>query len=181
MLKYIKYILLSIFLTACLCSYSQTSERNLLKEYLGLRSLQGDYPYVYSYTTKGKKLEESYYYYKNDDYYILAFFQKGVDSVKEKRYSKDVLFETIEKNIKSLNKLKTARRNDSEFRRSFADSTVYFNQIGVRYKSLHYNHYQQADKKRLATIKNEKLLTGYETLNFIAAFLNEQIPGNLSK
>ncbi len=177
MLRYIKYPFILLLLFCSVLGMSQKAKKNIVQEYMELRSLEGEYPYVYSYTTLEGKMVEHYLYYKKGDRYILALLTSGVDSVKERFYTADVLFERIEKNLKPLSKLRDAAHDSKKFRKGFEDKVQPFNQIGIRYKNLHYNHYQQIGKDDLATIKNETLVAGYTILDFIARFFKEQIPG----
>lgn len=176
-----KYLFLLILVCYSISNYAQSEERDIVKEYIRTLSLNDNYPYVYSYTTKGGKMKEYYFYYKKKNLYVLAFFESGVDSVKEKFFQSDMLFDSINHNQKPLIKLKETKRNVEKFRKDFADSTNYFTQIGIRISGLHYNHFQQTDEKNLGSIKDEKKLKGCILINSIAAFFEKQIPGKLTK
>lgn len=176
-----KYLFLIIIVCYVESGLAQSGKRDIVKEYREANSLEGNYPYIYSYTTKGGIMKQHYLYYKKNKLYVLAFFEAGVDSVIEKFFQSDFLFKTVKQNLKPLIKLKNAKLNIEKFRKEFGDSSRYFNQIGIRVNRLHFNHFQQTDEMNLSSIKDDKEKEGLMVIKSIAAFFENQIPGKPTK
>ncbi len=137
---------------------SQIDSVITVNDYLARYSLNNThYNYVYLYKTQaGKQLKYSFYF-EHEGKYKLAVFER--DTFKfEKTFTTDVIFPSIEANLNTIKQLERPNNREIKlFRKNFEDLTKPFQQLGIRYKDLHNNHFQKKSESEIASIsKKEK-------------------------
>ncbi len=173
----LNHITLLLLILIAARTSGQSSEWATVNTYRESLKLDADYPYINFFRTIDQKPKETYLYYKTGNRFVLALIEGGVDSVKEKVYPSDVLFHKVDAQLKQLLRLSTRGINREQHMKAMKDPVVPYENIAIRYKRLHYNHYTPAKPGELALIKNEDLVAAYGVLFDIILFFREQIPG----
>ena len=84
------------------------------------------------------------------------------------------LFDIIKENLKEIKKVKDYLNTENgavNFRKNFDDSNIIFNQLGIKYADLHYNHFPKFSVDEIEKKQNKKRKDGMIIINKLYAIL----------
>ena len=167
-----KFILFLWICTVSIDCFSQRKEE--WKQYLKDSVYKSDKPeYIYLYLTKAGKLQKHLNYSLKKGQNILSI-NYGDSLVVYKSIKNHNLFEIVKENLKEIKKVKDYLKTENgavNFRKNFTDSNNIFNQLGIKYADLHYNHFPKFSIDEIEKKQNKKRKEGMIIINKLYAIL----------
>lgn len=133
-----------------------------------------DYNYIYYYNTKGGNRIKFFNYFKCNDEFVLTYKNFEDSTFTFTKFKSDILFNNLEKNLDILKKF-YRKFNPENSRKNFDDRTYNMIQIGIRFKNLHFNHFEPISDLELSEMPSEDTYTkGQIIINELAIFFEKQ-------
>jgi hypothetical protein len=169
MKQLLRYYFLLLGIASGISTYSQKPlNPNLAPGYIASKEIKDSkHPYLNLFTTCKGEIIEVIMYLKKEDEYILAHLQ-GPNIVTEKLIKTDSLFKIIDENLYFLKKLRTYKfHSKSYFIKTKDKKLIHSNQISIRFKDLHFNHFQLEELDIIRNIADSDYQKAYNTLNIL--------------
>ena len=165
------FLLFVCFFVSINCFSQRTEE---WKQYLKDSVYKSDKPeYIYLYLTKAGKLQKHLNYSLKKGQNILSI-NYGDSLVVYKFINNYNLFDIVKENLKEIKKVKDYLNTENSvvnFRKNFANSNIIFNQLGIKYADLHYNHFPKFSVDEIEKKQNKKRKDGMIIINKLYAIL----------
>jgi hypothetical protein len=175
-MKTVKFILtFVVFFTVSHYCSAQKVTKSTVSKYMRSKGLKTKpHPYVSFSVSLGGTTKEYYHYYEKDGQFVLASFNFDSTEMAEKIYNKDQLFYLLEENMNSIIELRMKEAYVVDLHQRLKDKENVFTQIGIRYSSIFFNHFQQVGPDIIENEKNESLKKGYQLLDKIVSFFKTE-------
>ncbi len=173
-----KFFLITSLLFLSSLIYGQEADANKtpFKTLVSNHSKKSSKQYISINYSIGKNFIKTIQYFKDNGIYKLTFFDSGF-LTKELIIENDELFNYINKHLKNFTYL--SKNMDHEIFRKYYDlsydSTFVFQQIGIKYKFLHFNHFILNKNLYTPIDKDEYLKLSYNHLYTLVKYIEEKV------
>lgn len=162
-----KIVLFIIVLLSAGIGYAQSAQpvdwETYSEKYIGNTAF--DYiSHSYGRSTDTRKY---FCYFKKNGKPVVAYFENLL-LVKETSFDNLDLFDIVKQNLPALKKI---RNNYSKY---YTRDKMPEKQLGIRFGSLHFNHYGNKDAAFINGLKNQKLKDGFTAINLLIEAIEKE-------
>ncbi|MFY7965739.1 MAG: hypothetical protein ACOVO1_12645 [Chitinophagaceae bacterium] len=164
-----------LFTSNLIFAQKDTLKSKNWEEYFEMYNKSKDgYNYVYYYNTKGGEKIKSYHYFKCNNEFILTYKNYQDSTFSFFKLKSDTLFNYLEKNFSIIKKFYKKFKPEN-FRNQFDNKDYNMIQVGIRFKDLHFNHFQPISDLELSEMPlQDEYTKGQLIINELATFFEKK-------